>query len=162
MLGIEPNELRLEDGLSMIYGSCISWVSPTKPATKEIYPVARLRPAGRRRQRPQARPQHPRRGAGRIRTSLQPKISSGDRKKLDEYLESIRDIEKRIDRAGKEERLEGWRPTLEQAEHAAPDERAAAERAGSHEADARPDRARVPDGQDAHRDAACSTTICRR
>ena len=41
VLGIEPNELRLEDGLSMIYGSSVSWVSPTKPATKEIYPVAR-------------------------------------------------------------------------------------------------------------------------
>src|SRR5712692_3387783 len=38
-LGIEPNELRLEDGLSMIYGSNISWVTPTKPATKEIYPA---------------------------------------------------------------------------------------------------------------------------
>ncbi len=25
VLGIEPTELRLEDGLSMIYGSCISW-----------------------------------------------------------------------------------------------------------------------------------------
>jgi hypothetical protein len=46
--------------------------------------------------------------------ALQPKMSSGDRKKLDEYLESVRDIEKRIDRAGKEERLEGWRPTLAQ------------------------------------------------
>ena len=38
VLGIEPNELRLEDGLSMIYGSSLSWASPTKPATKEIYP----------------------------------------------------------------------------------------------------------------------------
>src|SRR5947199_1283346 len=38
-LGIEPNELRLEDGLSMIYGSNISWTSPTQPATKEIYPA---------------------------------------------------------------------------------------------------------------------------
>ena len=38
-LGIEPNELRLEDGLSMIYGSNISWATPTKPATKEIYPA---------------------------------------------------------------------------------------------------------------------------
>jgi hypothetical protein len=46
--------------------------------------------------------------------SLQPRISSGDRKKLDEYLESIRGIEKRIDRAAREERLEGWRPTLKQ------------------------------------------------
>src|SRR5204862_2289115 len=39
VLGIEPNELRLEDGLSMIYGSSVSWVSPTQPATKEIYPA---------------------------------------------------------------------------------------------------------------------------
>ena len=38
-LGIEPNELRMEDGLSMIYGSNISWVSPARPATKEIYPA---------------------------------------------------------------------------------------------------------------------------
>ena len=39
VLGIEPTELRLEDGLSMLYGSCISWKSDTKPATKEIYPA---------------------------------------------------------------------------------------------------------------------------
>ena len=38
-LGIEPNELRLEDGLSMLYGSAISWASATRPATKEIYPA---------------------------------------------------------------------------------------------------------------------------
>ena len=37
-LGVEPNELRLEDGVSMLYGSCISWKTATKPATKEIYP----------------------------------------------------------------------------------------------------------------------------
>jgi hypothetical protein len=110
-LGVEPNELRLEDGLSMIYGSNISWVSPTKPATKEIYPARVF-------------DQLVDDGKGRALDksildavlddthSLQPKISGSDRKKLDEYLESIRDIEKRIDRAGKEERLEGWRPTL--------------------------------------------------
>ena len=39
ILGIEPTELRLEDGLSMLYGSCISWASDTKPAMKEIYPA---------------------------------------------------------------------------------------------------------------------------
>ena len=39
VVGIEPTELRLEDGLSMIYGSSISWASATKPATKEIYPA---------------------------------------------------------------------------------------------------------------------------
>ena len=36
-LGIEPNELRLEDGLSMLYGSNVSWVSPTRPAPKETF-----------------------------------------------------------------------------------------------------------------------------
>ena len=81
VLGIEPNELRLEDGLSMIYGSSLSWVSPTKPATKEIYPVARLRSAGRRRHRPQARSQHPRRGPAGL-AEPRPKISRGDNVKL--------------------------------------------------------------------------------
>jgi hypothetical protein len=46
--------------------------------------------------------------------TLQPKVSIGDRKKLDEYLESVRDIEKRIDHASKQERLEGWRPAIQQ------------------------------------------------
>ncbi|MBA2604208.1 MAG: DUF1552 domain-containing protein, partial [Acidobacteria bacterium] len=45
---------------------------------------------------------------------LKPRISRGDNIKLTEYLESIRDIEKRIERASKEERIEGWRPTLTQ------------------------------------------------
>src|SRR4026208_1765786 len=39
VLGIEPNELRLEDGLSMIYGSSVSWVSPTRPAAQELSPA---------------------------------------------------------------------------------------------------------------------------
>ena len=85
--------------------------------------------------------------------SLRPRISKDDNHKLSEYFEGIRDIEKRIERASTEERLEGWRPTLAAARHAAPEARAAAERARSHEADARPDRARVPDGQDARGDA---------
>lgn len=112
-LGIEPNELRLEDGLSMIYGSAISWASPTKPATKEIYPARtfdQLVGDGKGRKLDRSildavlQETH----------DLQPKISRGDRRKLDEYLESVRDIEKRIDRASKDERLEGWRPTLKQ------------------------------------------------
>ena len=112
-LGIEPNELRLEDGLSMLYGSSISWASATKPATKEIYPARTFDQLvgdgnGRKLDRSilDAVLQETR--------DLQPKISTGDRKKLDEYLESVSDIEKRIDRAGKQELLEGWRPTLKQ------------------------------------------------
>ncbi|MBI82409.1 MAG: hypothetical protein CMJ81_04360, partial [Planctomycetaceae bacterium] len=44
--------------------------------------------------------------------SLKKQVSSTDRVKLDEYLESIRDIEQRIDRAVVDQRLEGWKPTL--------------------------------------------------
>jgi hypothetical protein len=112
-LGIEPNELRLEDGLSMIYGSCVSWASPTKPATKEIYPSRtfdELVGDGKSRQIDRSILD----AVLDETRALHPKISAGDRKKLDEYLESIRDIEKRIDQASREERLEGWRPTLKQ------------------------------------------------
>ena len=115
VLGIEPTELRLEDGLSMLYGSCISWSSPTRPTTKEIYPSRAFDAiVGNRRQ------------AGLDRTildqvladakSLRPQLAVRDRVKLDEYLESIRDIERRTDRAANEERLEGWRPTLAKAD----------------------------------------------
>ncbi len=113
VLGIEPNELRLEDGLSMIYGSSVSWVSPTKPATKELYPSRvfdRLVGDGSGRQIDRSILDEIRRDS----QSLRPKISRGDNEKLSEYLESIRDIEKRIEHASKEERIEGWRPTLAQ------------------------------------------------
>ncbi|MEO5957650.1 MAG: DUF1552 domain-containing protein [Opitutaceae bacterium] len=111
VMGIEPNELRLEDGLSMIYGSSLSWVSPTKPATKEIYPSRtfdRLVGDGTGRKLDRSILDAVRQDS----QSLKPKISRGDSVKLEEYLESIRDIEKRIERAAKNEMLEGWRPTL--------------------------------------------------
>jgi hypothetical protein len=111
VLGIEPTELRLEDGLSMLYGSNISWASDTQPATKEIYP-ARVFDLlvgdgkGRRLDRSvlddvlaDAR-------------DLERRVSRSDRGKLEEYLESVRSIERRIDRASGDGRLEGWRPTL--------------------------------------------------
>ena len=113
VLGVEPNELRLEDGLSMIYGSSLSWLSPTKPATKEIYPSRafdRLVGDGTGRRLDRSILDEVRQDT----QGLKPKISRGDGVKLDEYFESIRDIEKRIERAAKDERLEGWRPTLAQ------------------------------------------------
>ena len=111
-LGIEPTELRLEDGLSMIYGSCLSWASPTKPATKEIYParVFDLIAGNDARELDRSILDEVRADA----VSLRGKISRSDRVKLDEYLESVRDIEQRIERASVEQRLEGWRPSLAQ------------------------------------------------
>jgi len=112
VMGIEPNELRLEDGLSMIYGSAVSWVSPTRPATKEIYPSRTFdRLVGDGSGRPLDRSI-----LDEVREdsrSLKPRISRNDTVKLEEYLESIRDIETRIERAAKNDLIEGWRPTLD-------------------------------------------------
>ena len=121
VLGIEPNELRLEDGVSMIYASSISWASDTKPATKEIYPsraFERLVGDGKGRELDLSVLDAVLKEAH----DLQPKISRGDRSKLDEYMESVRDIEKRIKRASREERLEGWRPTLSEPDMPRPDD----------------------------------------
>jgi hypothetical protein len=45
--------------------------------------------------------------------SLVRRVSRSDERKIDEYMDSVREVENRIGRAGKDERLEGWRPTLE-------------------------------------------------
>jgi hypothetical protein len=111
VLGIEPTELRLEDGLSMIYGSSISWASDTKPATKEIYPARvfdmLVGDADARRLDRTILDQ-----VLDDARDLRPKIGLEDRKKLDEYLESIREIERRIEHASNDGRLEGWRSAL--------------------------------------------------
>jgi Protein of unknown function (DUF1552) len=121
VLGVEPTELRLEDGLSMIYGSCISWASDTRPATKEIYPARvydMIVGNGGDRQLDRSVLDAVANDARRIRDS----ISSADRAKLDEYLESIRDIELRIDRAKRAQSLEGWTPSANQPTFARPTE----------------------------------------
>lgn len=111
VLGIEPTELRLEDGLSMLYGSSISWASDTKPATKEIYPSRvfdLLVGDGKGRQLDRSILDQVLADA----RALKRQVNTNDGRKLDEYLESIRDIEKRLDRATRDGRLEGWQPTL--------------------------------------------------
>jgi hypothetical protein len=52
--------------------------------------------------------------------SLRRQISLNDRRKLDEYLDSVRDVEQRIDNAGKKGELQGWRPTLSKPDMARP------------------------------------------
>jgi len=121
VLGIEPTELRLEDGLSMIYGSCISWSSATKPATKEIYPARAFDLiVGDRRGRRLDRSILDEALAD-VR-SLKQQVAAADRRQLDEYLESIRDIERRLDQAHREQRLEGWTPSLSEPDMARPQE----------------------------------------
>jgi hypothetical protein len=111
VLGCEASMSALHKGYSMIYSSHISWSSPTTPTPLELYPAL----AFDRLFRDDV-------GKGdesvldQVRDeakSLGGKVSSSDKAKLDEYLNSVREVEQRIQDSGKQGRLQGWRPTLE-------------------------------------------------
>jgi hypothetical protein len=111
VLGCEASISALHKGFSMIYSSHISWSSPTTPTPLELYPAL----AFDRLFRDDV-------GKGDASVldqvldeakGLGGKVSSTDKAKLDEYLNSVREVEQRIQQAGKQGRLQGWRPTLE-------------------------------------------------
>jgi len=111
VLGCEPSISALHKGYSMIYSSHISWSSPTTATPLEIYPAL----AFDRLFRDDV-------GKGDASVldlvseeakSLSQRVSYTDRGKLDEYLASVREVEQRIQQAGKQGRLQGWRPTLD-------------------------------------------------
>ncbi len=110
-LGCEPSIAAIHGNYSMIYSSHISWNSSSTPTPLELYPSL----AFDRLFRDQT---------GKTDKSvldaviedtrgLRNTVSKSDRQRLDEYLSSVRELEVRIDQAGKAGRLQGWRPTLE-------------------------------------------------
>jgi len=118
VLGCEKSIASVHKNYSMLYSSHISWSSPTTPTPLEIYPALAFDRLFRseKRQGDQSvldavlEEAHSLRGA----------ISYSDRRKLDEYLDSVRDVEQRLDRAARDDRLEGWRPTLSQPDRPRP------------------------------------------
>jgi hypothetical protein len=111
VLGCEKSNPSVHKNYSMLYSSHISWSSPTTPTPLEIYPAL----AFDRLFKDEAH-------AGDVSVldavletadDLRRKISLADRRKLDEYLDSVRDVEARIEAAGKKGELQGWRPALE-------------------------------------------------
>jgi hypothetical protein len=95
----------------MLYSSHISWTSPTTPTPLEIYPALAFD-----RLFKDEVSKGDRSVLDAVLTDakdLRRQISANDQHKLDEYLESVRDVEQRIDNAGKKGELQGWRPTLE-------------------------------------------------
>ena len=110
-LGCERSNPMVVKNYSMLYSSHISWSSPTTPTPLELYPALAF---DRLFKDESSRIDKSvldvvREQAGDLRRQ----ISSLDQQKLDEYLESVRDVERRIERAGKEGELQGWRPTLD-------------------------------------------------
>src|SRR5947209_13767028 len=111
VLGCEPSIAALHKNYSMIYSSHISWSSATTPTPLELYPALAFDRLFRDE-------------VGKADRSvldavldeaggLRNKVSGSDRRRLDEYLSSVREVEQRIEQAGKDRRLQGWRPTLE-------------------------------------------------
>jgi hypothetical protein len=95
----------------MLYSSHISWTSPTTPTPLELYPSLAFDRLFK---------DEVQRGDKSVldavmadARSFRRNISTTDRRKLDEYLDSVREVEQRIEHAGKNGELQGWRPTLD-------------------------------------------------
>ncbi len=110
VLGCEKSNPSVHKNYSMLYSSHISWSSPTTPTPLEIYPALAFDRLFK---------DDVARGDKSVldavlsdATDLRRRICASDQVKLDEYLESVRDVEQRIERSGKKGELQGWRPTL--------------------------------------------------
>jgi hypothetical protein len=111
VLGCEKSNPSVHKNYSMLYSSHISWSSPTTPTPLELYPALafdRLFKEGTEK------------GDESVLDAvieeagdLRRRISTSDRRKLDEYLDSVRDVEQRIATAGERGELQGWKPTLD-------------------------------------------------
>jgi len=111
VLGCEKSNPSVHKNYSMLYSSHISWTSPTTPTPLEVYPALAFDRLFK---------DEVQRGDKSVldavladATDLRRQISATDQRKLDEYLDSVRDVEVRIENAGKQGELQGWRPTLE-------------------------------------------------
>lgn len=102
-LGIEPVTTGVDTnvGFTRLYGSHISWSTPTTPLAKEINPrfaFDRLfRSAAKGAQRDPADNQSVLDAVLDDAKRLRSKVGVNDRLKLDEYFESVRSVEKRIE-----------------------------------------------------------------
>jgi hypothetical protein len=118
VLGCEKSNPSVHKNYSMLYSSHISWTSPTTPTPLEIYPALAFD-----RLFKDSNEKGDRSVLDAVLSdaqSLRRQISVNDRRKLDEYLDSVRDVEQRIDTAGKKGELQGWRPTLSKPNMARP------------------------------------------
>ena len=110
VLGCEKANPSVHKNYSMLYSSHISWSSPTTPTPLEVYPALAF---------DQLFKDSAQRGDKSVldavladASDFRRNISRLDQQKLDEYLNSVREVEQRIARAGNRGELQGWRPTL--------------------------------------------------
>jgi hypothetical protein len=112
VLGCEKANPSVHKNYSMLYSSHISWSSPTTPTPLEVYPALAFDQLFKDKAS-----QGDRSVLDAVladASDFRRGISRLDQQKLDEYLNSVREVEQRIERAGKRGELQGWRPTLTQ------------------------------------------------
>ncbi len=110
VLGCEKSNPSVHKNYSMLYSSHISWSSPTTPTPLEIYPALAFDRLFK--DEVNAGDKSVLDAVLADASDLRRRISVTDQQKLDEYLDSVRDVEQRLERAGKKGELQGWRPTL--------------------------------------------------
>ena len=110
VMGCEKANPSVHKNYSMLYSSHISWSSPTTPTPLEVYPALAFDQLFKDRAQ---------RGDKSVLDAVledahdfRRGISRRDQQKLDEYLNSVREVEKRIENAGQRGELQGWRPSL--------------------------------------------------
>ena len=110
VLGCEKANPSVHKNYSMLYSSHISWSSPTTPTPLEVYPAlafdSLFKDAAQKGDKSVLD------AVLSDAVDFRRGISKMDQQKLDEYLTSVREVETRINRAGKRGELQGWRPTL--------------------------------------------------
>ena len=108
VLGCEHSNPSVHKNYSMLYSSHISWSSPTTPTPLELYPALAFD-----RLFKDTVSKGDKSVLDAVLTDakdLRRHISANDQRKLDEYLDSVREVETRIENAGKKGELQGWRP----------------------------------------------------
>jgi hypothetical protein len=120
VLGCERPNPGVHKNYSMLYSSHISWSSPTTPTPLELYPALAFDRLFK---------DNAQLGDESVLDSVQTEanrfrrdISATDRRKLDEYLNSVREVEVRIEQSGKRQEFQGWRPTIDKPNIARPPE----------------------------------------
>jgi hypothetical protein len=111
VLGCEKANPSVHKNYSMLYSSHISWSSPTTPTPLEVYPSLAFDQLFK--DSAQLGEQSVLDAILADAQSFRRNISRRDQQKLDEYLNSVREIETRIEQAGKRGELQGFKPTLE-------------------------------------------------
>jgi hypothetical protein len=111
VLACEKSIASVHKNYSMLYSSHISWSSPSTPTPLELYPALAFDRLFK---------DESERGDESVLDAvlgdardLRRRISMIDQRKLEEYLNSVREVEQRIESAAKAGHLQGWRPALE-------------------------------------------------